>query len=169
MPERLFLLYQRKRIINVNANIIAAGLGAICLTLIPVSLTRLFIGPDLTPRDSLIITAIAGVSDMVFDVTIYYVLHFVANHWRPIKARRRKDVEHQTRKPPPFFRDATLIQFQRALLSPIYYIVALSLKLTLLKHGEAREVALVVGFVSALIVTRIIHTAWGLWTGRMRD
>ena len=42
MPERLFKLYQRKRIVNINVNIVFAGLLAMGLTLIPVHLTRRF-------------------------------------------------------------------------------------------------------------------------------
>ena len=46
MPMRLFDLYQRKRIININANIITSGLLAIVLSKYPVLWIGRFIGTD---------------------------------------------------------------------------------------------------------------------------
>ena len=160
MPDRLFRLYQRKRIINVNVNVIAAGLVAVALTLIPVSMTRLY-------TDKIwVIVLTAGIADAVFDVLLYYALHWVANNWRPLKPKSAKDEAFHKAKKPPFFRDATLIQFERAIISPIYYVVALGIKYWMLTNGYERELALVVGFVAGIFVTRMLHTIWGLYTGR---
>lgn len=162
MLERLFRIYQRHRIININLNVIAGGLLAVGLTLIPVTLSRHFTDSNLH------ITLIAGVSDAIFDVMIYYALHWVANHWRPLRPKTRAEVAERRAKKPSFFRDATLVQFERALLAPVYYAVALGLKYTLLEHGVERERAFVIAFVSGIFVTRVIHTIWILFTDRAR-
>ncbi len=164
MLERMFRFYQRHRIVNINLNVIAGGLLAVGLTLIPVTLSRRF-----ENLSNLHITLIAGVSDAIFDVLIYYALHWVANHWRPLRPKTRAEVAERRAKKPSFFRDATLVQFERALLSPVYYVVALGLKFTLLQRGMEREWALVVAFVSGIFVTRVLHTIWGLSTGRFRS
>jgi hypothetical protein len=160
VPERLFRLYQRKRIVNVNFNVVAAGLLALALTLIPVSLTRQF------TDNRAYIVGVTGVADIIFDVLLYYALHWVANHWRPLKPKSIKDKLHHDKKPPPFFLDATLIQVERALLSPVYYIVSLGILWVLLGMGVHREWGAVIGFCCGLLITRVLHTAYALITGK---
>ena len=168
MPERLFKWYQRKRVVNVNANIALAGLIAMALTLIPVRLSRYVLDGD-TTMDKLLITLIAGVSDVILDVGLYYLLHWVANHWRPMKPKTELEKRHYEASKPAFIKDATIIQIERAILSPLFYGVALGGKFLLLHYGVEREWALVYGFVAGLILTRTIHTVWGLWSGRFKD
>lgn len=161
MPRRLLQLYQRKRIININLNVVAAGLLAIACTKVVVWIADLFLDRGL----HLLFTLIALVSDMVFDVLIYYVLHWVANHWRPLGHRSPAQP-----KPPPFIKDATLIQFERALLAPIYYVLAGVLMQMLQSDlGWHPGWAMVVAFTSGLLVTRLLHTAMGLYTGSFKD
>ncbi len=166
MPDRLFRLYQRKRIINVNVNIIAAGLLAIIVAKMPVVWVGEFIGED----RKLLITIAAGVIDMVVDVAIYYGLHWVANHWKPVRPKTEKDEAFHAKKQPAFLKDATLIQFERALLAPIYYGVAMGLMYALQRYADwSHGWAFVAGFATGILVTRVIHTVWGLWSGRLRD
>ena len=161
MAHRLLQLYQRKRIININLNVVAAGLLAIGCTKGVVWFVDLFLDRDL----HLLFTAIALVCDMVFDVVIYYVLHWVANHWRP---HANRTPAHP--KPPPFIKDATLIQFERALLAPVYYILAGVLMQMLQKDlGWHPGWAMVVAFTTGLLFTRFLHTAMGLYTGSFKD
>lgn len=182
MPARLFDLYQRKRIININANIIASGVLAIVLAKYPVLWIGQYLGTDHPMR----ITIAAGVIDMVVDVCMYYALHWLANHWKPSWKQPRKTYATHTQElsqspfhsdaPPPlkgkagmlaFIRDASLIQFERVLLSPLYYLIAMGLMYLLqtrwyhLDHSWA----FVIGFTSGIVVTRIVHTIWGLKTG----
>jgi len=161
MPRRLLHLYQRKRIININLNVVAAGLMAIGCTKVVVWIVDLFVSRDL----HLLFTVVALACDMVFDVLIYYVLHWVANHWRPRSSRA-----HARSKPPPFIKDATLIQFERALLAPVYYVLAGVLMQMLQKDlGWHPGWAMVVAFTTGLLVTRVLHTAMGLYTGSFKD
>lgn len=146
-------LYSR-RIVNVNVNIIVAGLLSILLTLIPVHLTYHF------TDNHLVIVFITFVSDLFFDVAIYYALHWLANHWPSRNRTPAQDLERAAR--PSFFKDATLVQFERAILSPVLYAVFLGLQLYLLKAGLAREWAMVIGLASGIATTRVLHTIWML-------
>lgn len=160
MPPLLVQLYQRKRIININLNVIAAGLLAIACTKGVIWLCSLVI-----PHDKhWAFTTIALVCDIIFDVVIYYVLHWCANHWRP-----RRKVKPGQPKPTPFLKDATLVQFERALLAPIYYILAGALMLILQDLGWTPGWAMVGAFTSGLLATRFLHTAMGLYTGSFKD
>jgi hypothetical protein len=166
MHKRLFHLYQRKRIININANIIAAGLLAIALSKAVVHLAH-SLNADGTP---LFFTVVAVFSDMVFDVAIYYALHWIANHWKPLAPRTEKDKRHHQSKPPPFFKDASLVQFERMILSPVYYLIAAGLMYALQKSGGLGPgFALLIAFPAGLFTTRVIHTWYGVKTGRFRD
>jgi hypothetical protein len=159
--EFLGRLYAR-RIVNINVNIIAAGLMAMGLTLIPVYFTRHL---DINAKWAILLLTL--VFDAIFDVVIYYVLHWLANHWAAFPW-----VKH--RRPHPagrsFIRDASLVQFERAMLVPVYYGVALGIQYKMLhaleNGGDRRELAAAIGFTLGLVVTRVMHTAWMLWCER---
>jgi hypothetical protein len=162
MTRRLFEYYQRKRILNINANIVASGLLAVLIAKYPVYL----VGEAIGTEHRFLITLAAGGIDMVVDVAIYYALHWLANHWHPRwkKAAKRKHKRS-------FFHDASLIQFERAILSPLYYLVAMGLMYLLQRWGwvEHHSWAFVIGFVTGILVTRVAHTIWGVRTGRFAD
>ena len=171
MVRRLGKLY-RRRIINVNVNIVLAGVLALIPTVGIVHLTRYFgvgDGPGgggaLTPGDKLIISGVTLVSDVIFDVAIYYLLHWLANHW---PNRWRKPGEDPDTPHLPFFRDATLVQFQRMMLSPLLYVIWLGMQFTLIKWGVHREWATVWGFLLGVGSTRALHTMWMLRAERAR-
>jgi hypothetical protein len=161
LMEVLGRLYAR-RIINVNVNIIVAGLLAMGLTIIPVYLTR-----HLDIHTKWIIVAVTVGFDIVFDVAIYFLLHWLANHWRAfpwVKHRRPHHAQHS------FIRDATLVQFERAMLAPVYYGTMVSAQWILLHNlpdgADQRELAAILGLGSGLVITRVLHTLWMLYTER---
>lgn len=160
MPGRLFQLYQNSRLINVNVNIVTAGVLAIVIAKFPVMLVGDLIGAE----RKLAITIAAGLIDVVVDVTIYYALHWIANHYRPRSRRGEPSNSHRS-----FFKDATLIQFERAILSPLYYVTAMGLMYVLQVKGVPHGWAFVIGFLTGIIVTRVVHTIWGLKTGRFKN
>jgi len=162
MPWKLFTLYQRKRIININVNIIAAGLVAIGMGAGIVELLRRAF-PDLP---TIGYTAIGTGADIVCDVSLYFALHWVANHWRPIKSDNARTQERLDAKSPPFWRDASLVQFERAILSPLYYLIASGGMEGLQRSGFAPAHAMLFSYTAALAITRVLHTLWGLKTGR---
>jgi hypothetical protein len=63
-----------------------------------------------------------------------------------------------------FVRDATRLQLQRLMLSPIFYGIAMGGEWMMLKWGMAREVSVIVPFGLAILVTRLLHTVWLLWS-----
>jgi hypothetical protein len=151
-----------RRIVNVNVNVVVAGMLAMALTLIPVHFTR-----HLDINSKWVIVAITLGCDACFDVAIYYLLHWLANHWQAfpwVKHRRPH------RAGMSFIRDATLVQFERAMLVPVYYGVALAIQLVMLHSlqdgSDHRELTTVVGLGGGLLVTRVIHTAWMIWSDR---
>lgn len=170
MFERLFRLYQRKKIVNVNFNIVAAGLLAIVIAAYPVHLVAGLINRYLV--ESVYWWAIplaAALIDGIIDVTIYFSLHWLANHWRPLKPVSEADRRHHAKKE-RFWRTATFIQAERYLLSPIFYFIAMG-GMWLLHQvgGMGNAGAFVISFSVAIIVTRIIHTVWGMWSGRFAE
>jgi hypothetical protein len=141
-----------ERIVNVNVNIIVAGTLAMLLTLVPVHFTR-----GVTDNH----WAVWGVTvgfDVVFDVAIYYLLHWLANHLP--RKRRRPKLPGVTEL--SFLRDASLVQFERAMLGPIYYGVFSGVQLWTLHRDWEREWTTVAGIGSALLTTRVLHTMWML-------
>ncbi|MEM9064208.1 MAG: hypothetical protein AAGB51_01825 [Planctomycetota bacterium] len=166
MPKRLFRLYQRKRIININVNIATAGLTAIAIGAGVVWIFKKAF-PGL-PTYAYTTTGL--IADVIIDVGLYFALHWAANHWRPVKGRTEKEKRALEADPPPFWKDATLVQFERAILSPIFYLLSAGGMETLQRAlGWHASLAMIVGFSSALVITRVIHTIWGLRSGRFRD
>lgn len=154
-------LYAR-RIVNINVNVVVAGLLALGLTLIPVHFSR-----HAGIHDKRAIVLITFFCDLAFDVAIYYFLHWVANHmpsrWRTKRTRRGAVKERLS-----YFRDATLVQFERALLAPAYYAVALGIQYGLLHAGVDRVPATVWAYAGGIFVTRALHSLWMLRSPRSR-
>lgn len=150
-------LYAR-RIINVNVNIIVAGLAAMLLTLIPVHATR-YLGIEA----KWVIIAITLGFDVAFDVVIYYFLHWLANHTQAMPWSRHRNSPLGM----SYFRDATLVQFERAMLGPVYYGSAIAVQYVLL-HFVDRELAAMLGLCTGLLMTRFLHTLWMLRCERRR-
>lgn len=163
MPRRVFKFYQRKRVVNINLNIVAAGFLAIALAKFPI----MYIGDWIGPEHKLIIAAIAYVVDTVFDVLVYYALHWVANHWNPNGHLPKHDDRPKSRR---FIHDATRIQAERMALVPIFILIGPGGMWALQKFADIHHSwAFVIAFVTAIITTRIIHTTWGLRTGTFKD
>ncbi len=170
MPEQLFRLYQRKKIVNVNVNIVAAGLLAIVVAAYPVHVAAGLIKEHLAPGvHSWAVPLAAAMIDGLADIGIYFALHWMANHWRPLKPSCEADRRHHEHKE-NFWKTATFIQAERYLLSPIFYLIAMGgMWLLHAKGGMGNSVAFIISFSTAIIVTRILHTIWGLRNGRFRE
>ncbi len=157
MPTRVFHFYQRHRIVNVNLNIIGGGLLAIALSKFPVLWVTAWIGPE----HKLINSIVAAIIDGVADVIIYFGLHWIANHWRPIKPDKASGKPKES-----FWREATLVQFERLALTPAFYVIAIGGMWGLQHLDMPASWAFVLAFSAAIIMTRLAHTAWCLKTGR---
>lgn len=173
--ERLVRWYSR-RIVNVNVNILVAGAFALGITVVVMHLLVVldWLGPltgwipdfglDILGRKFAFSGPHFGVSgltlivDLVADVAVYYGLHWLANH-APRRAPRTISRAYEGLG---FVRDATLVQFERALLSPILYIIALGLQNNLLHHGVSIAGATAAGFATGIACSRALHTLWML-------
>ncbi len=157
MPKRVFTFYQRHRIVNVNLNIIGGGLLAIALSKFPVLWVTAWIGPE----HKFINSIVAAIIDGIADIIIYFGLHWIANRWRPIKPNKDSDKPDES-----FWREATLVQFERLALTPAFYVIAIGGMWGLQHLDMPASWAFVLAFSAAIIITRLAHTAWCLKTGR---
>jgi hypothetical protein len=168
-------LYAR-RIINVNVNIVLAGLLALPPVILTVYLVQHFglahtHTINLGPFSFYTISAITLVSDLIFDFGIYMGLHWLANHhpWRSRfldKAEILLDKAEHLLEPAhrglSFIHDAGLVQFERAVLSPLLYGVWIGLQSFLIKRGMGAEAATALGCIAGIAMARTLHTLWML-------
>ncbi len=159
MARRLSSLYAR-RIVNINVNIVVAGVFSLLPVTVVVHLvTRFWFNGEVHTAGGGVkwtITAITFIADIVFDVAIYYILHWWANHapWhepRPIEFLHRNLT---------FVQSATLVQFERAALSPLLYAFALGTQRLLMQWEYRPEWATILGFLVGIAFTRVLHTFW---------
>ncbi|XVJ60472.1 MAG: hypothetical protein HEQ23_14180 [Tepidisphaera sp.] len=156
-----------RRIINVNVNIVAAGLLALPPTMLVVHFSRHW-GVDDDHR--VLILAITFVTDIIFDVAIYFVLHWIANHgsWRN---KFLDKAEHLLVEPAhagmSYIRDAGVVQLQRFVLSPVLYILWLGIQYVMMWAGFDRVLSMLVGWVVGIATARTLHTLWMLREERM--
>jgi len=165
MPDRLFRLYQRRRVINLNANIIASGLLSTVVVMVLLwGMKRL--GVDWPTWGY---TGFSVVADLIFDITIFMGLHWVANHWRPSNGRNEAEQAELSAKAPGYVRDTAQLQFERAVISPVYYLIAAGLTEWLQREGMSPVWAVGIAYPIGLVFTRTIHTIWGLRSGTYVD
>lgn len=153
--------FYSKRIVNVNVNILLAGLVAIPPTSLAVHLAYHHLGI----QNPWYVNLITFFADMFFDVATYYVLHWLANHW----PGRRRAIAHG-KEPTPhltYFKDATLVQVERIVLSPILYGIVFASQHVLL-HRTEPEYATAIGLLAGICTTRVLHTMWMLYQQRRR-
>lgn len=160
----LWRLYQR-RIINVNINIALAGFLAMAPTVgiihLMTTLTRMPHPADMSQGQKLFINGMTFIIDIFFDVAIYYGLHWIANH-SPWRSEKLADASK-----PQFLKDASIVQFERACLSPLFYIIALGGQNLLMQLNVGAARATAVCFSTAIVVSRVLHTLWMLRQERL--
>lgn len=169
--ERLAKLYDH-RIVNVNVNILVAGVVALGVTVgVMHTLEALGwlgtmvgwvgekhfrLGGFELHSEKFLVSGLTFLVDLVADVAVYYGLHWLANHMprkgRPVRRGAYADLS--------FMRDATLVQFERALLSPVLYVAALGLQSKMLHEGYGVAISTTVGFAVGLVISRTLHTMW---------
>jgi len=151
----LTALYDR-RIINVNVNIIVAGILALIPTAFAAHAADRFLGVN----NNLLIVVITFVVDAISDVGVYYLLHYIANYMPRATPRANTSPAYAH---VPYIKDATLVQFERMCLSPLLYVVALGSQYALMEWWQVGSAsATVVGFTLGITVSRALHTIWML-------
>lgn len=163
-------LYDR-RVVNVNVNIVVAGALALAITVGVMHMGEQWrvidwLDEKLPVRRELIINILTFFVDLIADVTVYYVLHWLANH-APRKTPRivpkiTQGITQAGLDTMSFVRDATLVQFERAVLSPFLYIVALGTQHVMISKGSGVARATAIGFACGIFLTRLLHTLWML-------
>ena len=166
MPGRLFRLYQRKRVININANVIAAGLGSTAIVVGLIWVLKIVFG---TSWPTWGYSAFSLAADIVLDVAIFSGLHWVANHWRPLTGKSDRERMQLGAAAPPHLEDTAKVQIERAVLSPLYYLIAVAGTECLQRVGVHPAWAVAIAYPAGLAVTRTLHTWWGLKTGTFDD
>jgi len=172
-------LYAR-RIVNVNVNIVLAGLLALPPVVLVVHLLGSFgLKPThmigIGPVRFFTVSAVTLGADVVFDFSIYLGLHWLANHhpWRnrllapadKLLGTADKLLE-PAHKGLSFIHDAGLVQFERAVLSPLLYAVWIGLQSLLIHRGTSPEWATAIGCFWGIAVARTLHTFWMLYHER---
>ncbi len=154
-----------RRIVNVNVNIVVAGMAAMALATIPVRIAR-WAGM----QNESAIGVLYAVCDFILDLFLVILLHWLANHWprkwkhsQQLVASADKLVEQAGPPPLPFLKDTTIIQTQRACLSPVLYASYGLLFLPIMFDQIAsHELACFVAMLCAVLVVRVLHTFWML-------
>lgn len=159
-----------KRIINVNVNIIAAGLLAIgvmyaVMHWIHVLKVDKHLSDQLKIDVKFVNMGLAFVIDLVADFAVYYLLHWYANH---VPSRFGGKLINPEYSDLTFLQDATKVQVERMLLSPILYGVAMGLQYTLMQQDVRPPLAASIGFAVGILTTRTLHTLYMLWEGKKR-
>jgi putative flippase GtrA len=157
-----------KRIINVNVNIIVAGVLALGFTVIIMTLIgkagldeRIHNASKLSPK--FIVGGLTFIVDLVADVAVYFLLHWLANHL----PRKSGHLINPAYAKMSFLEDAGRVQVQRACLSPVLYIIALGCQHALLHANYSIAASTAIGFAAGISVTRVLHTAW-MWLEERR-
>lgn len=163
--RKVFTFYQRKRVVNVNVNATAGGLAAIVIG----SLLLKIVHRTLPEMPKLAYAGIGFAADAVADVALYFALHWVANHWRPIKGHSEKEQTALEAERPPFWKDAGRVQLERIVLSPVFYLLSVSGHYLLQLWGMDPSWAMLLSYSVVLLITRAIHTVWGLRSGTLVD
>jgi len=164
MARRLVRFYQKSRLLNINLNLVVAGFLAIALAKYPVMLVEQWLAGQ-----KLLITVIAYVIDTVFDVAVYFGLHWVANHWRPPAVHGKAPKPERPKHRKNFLADAGRVQAERMVLVPVFAAVSMGMMYGLQKFGGmSASWAFVYSFATAILVTRALHTISGIWTGTFK-
>lgn len=159
-----------KRIVNVNINIVLAGVMAAFLTSLALTVLRAWTSIEQLDKKWQITITLS--IDLVLDVIIAMGLHWLASHLPRRLNAARKMVDAADRvidaAPPTisFIKDATTIQFQRLCLSPVLYGTVVGVQWLLLHEGVALNHAAFIALVAGIVVTRCLHTPWLLYSDR---
>lgn len=154
------LRWYRRRIVNINVNILVASAIAAFST---GGLMHGMVLLGLPEHKKLLVGSITFFVDLVVDLAIYYILHWAANHM-PRGTERLINPEYARTS---FIKDASFVQFQRMLLSPILYIIALGGQNVMLNLDYSVFTSTVAAFGAGVCTTRLLHTLWMLRANRV--
>lgn len=141
--------YLRKRIITINLSIILASLISILIAAYPVYLTKMF------TNNEIIIVLFSFFIDAIIDFFIFFIFHLTFH----VHLKNEKNFFNY------FLKDTGKIQIQRIFLSIFFFIFSVGGHYSLLMFGFERTISFIISYLFALVLTRIIHTIYGIKTG----
>lgn len=153
-----------QRIVNVNVNIVVAGIAALGITVAVMHPLELLGFHHWVERKTgldhkLAVGGLTFLVDLVADIVVYFALHWLANHWPGRASPKILKPQHAH---PTFMRDATMVQVQRMVLGPLFYMTALGTQHAMLRAQFSVAASTAVGFGLGLVFTRVLHTMWML-------
>lgn len=146
---RFIKLYWSSRLVHINVNAIIAGILSILIATQFVYLTR-----HLTDHP-FVIALLSYLFDGIIDFVIFAILHGIIYH-----SRVRRLSHAQT-----LASDLTLLQSHRLLLSVVTFSVSVGLHWALMHVGIERVSAFILAYAIGLVITRAVHTWYGLRIG----
>jgi putative flippase GtrA len=166
-----FQRWYARRIVNVNVNILLAGALAIAfMYAVMYVLHKLGIDQHVADRlkvnVKLVNVTLSFLIDVVADVSVYYFLHWYANHAPGKLGGKLINPEYSDLT---LMQDATKVQLERIVLSPILYGIALGGQFVLPQwFAISPPKAAAISFAAGVIIARVLHTVWMLREQRIR-
>jgi hypothetical protein len=159
-----------KRIVNVNVNIILAGglaIGVMYSVMHWIHALKVdkHLADQLHVDIKFVNMGLAFVIDLVADLAVYYLLHWYANH---VPSRFGGKLLNPEYSDLTFMQDATKVQVERMLLSPILYGIAMTLQYLQMQQDVRPPLAAAIGFAVGILTTRTIHTVYMVWESKHR-
>lgn len=146
---RLVKLYWSSRLVHINANALIAGILSLIIAIRFVDLTRHLTDHRFT------IALLSYLFDGIVDFVIFAILHGIIYY-----SRVRRFSHAQT-----IASDLTVLQSHRILLSAVTFSVSVGLHWVLMYAGLQRVPAFVLAYAIGLVITRAVHTWYGLRIG----
>jgi hypothetical protein len=166
-----FQRWYAKRIVNVNINILLAGALAIAFMYAVMHVLHK-LGIDKHVADRLKIDVkfvnmtLSFLIDVVADLSVYYFLHWYANHAPRKFGGKLINPEYSDLS---LMQDATKVQIERIVLSPVLYGIAMGGQYFLphwFNIDPPKAAAL--SFAAGVIAARVLHTFWMMREQRIR-
>lgn len=161
---RALTAYRTHSIINVNVNILLSTATASSVAggiIAMLSMTTWFNAQVAR------LTVATAVIEGLLDALCFVSLHALANR----KGLQLVDGEARTGRA---VLDGAKFQLHRAILSPLFYFLAMGGQATLLSVGVAPGWSVPIAYMHAILICRVLHTVVGLrvgffaWPGRER-
>ena len=125
---------------NINANIVLADLLSTAITAVVIEAIQAKLA---TPARIVLVTAII---DGVISFAVFASLHSYVNRDRGMK-------------------DLARVQIHRWMLSPLHYLIGISIQYGLLAVGVRASIGVLVAYWMAVALVRIVHTLYGKKSG----
>lgn len=154
LATRWFEAYQARRVVHINVNLVVAAVLSMAATSGVLAATRPWLDGAVG------VAAFTAVVDGVLDVVAFAALHA----WVSRRGWDRLQTQHGS-----LVGDTARLQMHRFVLAPLFYVVSVGGHGLLVSAGVDRIVGAWVAYMGALMLTRTLHTTYGLRHGLFDD